>query len=98
MLSGGGSRSRVVRDEQELHVEPRDVRVGPWGVWSVEVGLQGHKAGGRAGLHVIHRVTNHPGCLGLRGFPGRGAVSAKAGKVLGNQYESATLPVTGDSS
>lgn len=63
----------------------------------MEVELQGHKAGGRAGLHVIHRVMNHPGCLGLRGFPGCGAFSAKAGKVLGDQYESVTVPVTGDS-
>lgn len=98
MLSGGGSWSRVVRDKQELHVGWRDVGVGPWGVWSVEVRLQGHKAGGRRGLPVIHRVTNHPGCLGLRGFPGRGAFSAKAGKALGNQCESVTLPVTGDGS
>ena len=76
----------------------QDVGVGPWAVWSVEVGLQGHKAGGRRGLPVIHRVTSHPGCLGLRGFPGRGAFSAKAGKALGNQYGSVTLPVTGDGS
>lgn len=58
----------------------------------------GHKAGGRTRLHLIHRVMSHPGCLGLRGFPGRGAFGAKAGKVLGNQYESVTPPVTGGSS
>ena len=99
MLSGGGSQSRVVRDKQEPHVELQDMGGGPWGIWSVEVGLQlWDKAGGRTRLHLIHRVMSHPGCLGLRGFPGRGAFGAKAGKVLGNQYESVTPPVTGGSS
>lgn len=40
MLSGGGSQSRVVRDKQEPHVELQDMGGGPWGIWSVEVGLQ----------------------------------------------------------
>lgn len=48
----------------------------------MEVELQGHKAGGRAGLHVIHRVMNHPGCLGLRGFPGCGTFDAEVGMVF----------------
>ena len=40
VLSGGGSQSRVVRDKQEPHVELQDMGGGPWGIWSVEVGLQ----------------------------------------------------------
>ena len=103
MLSGGGSQSRAVRDQQEPHVGLQDVGGGPGvsGVW--RWGCSYRTQGSRQNKASSDTQGDKPSRVpGLRGFPGRGAFGAKAGKVLGNQYASVTPPVighsTGDSS